>query len=107
MGRFEGATKLRLSSLRFLKGGNSAETSLADLSFKPGAAVQTRSLIICRQLAESEIFLNADRDVLALTMEALARHPAIPAPRLIGIEHDPAVFGSAFLVMEKGGGQGR
>lgn len=98
---FPGATDLSLSALRFPKGtGNSAETTFATLSYSEMGKPATIDLVIRRQLSGTDLFLNADIRLPHDMMTALAQYPHIPAPRSIGVESDPSVIGSPFLVME-------
>jgi aminoglycoside phosphotransferase (APT) family kinase protein len=57
-------------------------------------------LVFRRQLQHSDLFLNASLELPCNMMRALERHPAVPAPTVIGIETDSSVIGSPFLVME-------
>ena len=92
---------LILSELRFPKGtGNSAETTFATLEYQDGGIWRERQLVIRRQLAGTDLFLDADIRLPHMVMEALARHPHIPAPRTLGVEPDPSRIGSPFLIME-------
>lgn len=99
--KFPDLAGMKLSALRFPKGtGNSAETTFATLEYQDGGARLELQLVIRRQLAGTDLFLDADIQLPHKVMEALARHPHIPAPRTLGVEPDPARIGSPFLVME-------
>jgi aminoglycoside phosphotransferase (APT) family kinase protein len=105
-GRLTGASEVRLSPLRFPQGtGNSAETTFADLTYRSGGASQTKTLVFRRQLQGSDLFLDATLELPYNMMRALERHPAVPAPRAIGMETDSSVLGSPFLVMENVAGR--
>lgn len=95
------ASDLSLSELRMPKGtGNSAETTFATLScVQQGERTET-PLVIRRQLAGTDLFLNADIGLPYRMMKAFERHPQIPAPQTIGMESDLSVIGAPFLVMK-------
>ena len=99
--KFADLGDLTLSPLRFPSGtGNSAETMFATMAYEADGEHRERALVIRRQLAGTDLFLDADIRLPHRMMEALALHPHIPAPRALGVEPDPAPIGSPFLVME-------
>lgn len=58
-------------------------------------------LVLRLQLAENQLFLDADVFHQARMMESLAEHTDIPVPRLVGCERGSELLGVPFFVMER------
>lgn len=85
--------------------GYSAQTLYADVEYVQDGRTCQESLVVRCQNESSDLFLNADLNLSYRMMVAIGAHPAIPVPRLIGIEFDRTVLGAPFLVMQKVAGR--
>ena len=104
--RRPGAQHVRITDVGAPAGGGaSAETVLLDIGYTEGGREQSERLVLRRQLLGSDLFLNSDLSWQAQAMEAMARHPHVPVPALVGVEYDPAVLGAPFLVMQRVAGR--
>lgn len=85
--------------------GFSAETLFAEMTVSRDGRAQRESLVVRRENMSGGLFLDASLNVPQRMMTTLGANPpaggVIPVPELIGVEFDPAVLGSPFLVMRK------
>jgi aminoglycoside phosphotransferase (APT) family kinase protein len=96
------ARGLAISSLTTAKGaGFSAETIFVELGYSMNGAPRTDSLVLRREYEGTDLFLDADPGMQCNVLQAMAAHPQIPVPAVIGMETDPAVLGAPFFVMRK------
>lgn len=85
--------------------GRSAESSFIDISYERNGARVEDHLVVRREYAGGEIFLGADLMRPWTMMQAVAAHSDIPVPECVGIELDPEVLTTPFLVMRKAPGR--
>jgi aminoglycoside phosphotransferase (APT) family kinase protein len=96
------APGLMLDEFRRAANGFSAETWIASWSLPAGGpAVE---IVIRRETAGGQIFLDTDIVEQARTMRALFDR-GIAVPEVLGVEADPAVLGTRFLVMKHSQGR--
>lgn len=96
------AAGLRISSLASAKSaGFSAETVFLDVSYTIEGTPRTDALVLRREYEGTALFLDADLSVQCDVLKAMAAHPTIPVPQVVGMETDPAVLGGPFFVMRK------
>jgi aminoglycoside phosphotransferase (APT) family kinase protein len=99
--RLPDARGVEVSPLRIPLGtGNSAETAFIDVRFMQDGVWRERKFVLRRQYEGSDLFLGANLELPFRMMEALARHPLIRTPRVLGVELDRSILGSPFLIME-------
>jgi aminoglycoside phosphotransferase (APT) family kinase protein len=81
--------------------GFSAETFYIEVQYRKDGIMHERELAVRCQNQDSNLFLDASIALPYRVMDAVARHPGIPVPALVGLEMDATVLGEPFLVMEK------
>lgn len=100
--RMPHALDLTVGPVRFpTEGGRSAESSFLDVSYQRDGVTVCEHFVVRREFAAGEIFLGADLRLPWKMMQALAGKPGIPTPECIGIELDPGVLTTPFLVMRR------
>jgi aminoglycoside phosphotransferase (APT) family kinase protein len=87
--------EVRITSLTRPAGGRSNDTELFEAEWND----HHETLVLRRQPGGDHIFLTPDVVREALVVDGLAGS-AVPVPRVIGHEADPAVLGAPFFVME-------
>lgn len=101
-----GAESVAIKNMQGRSGaGFSAETFYITVDYAADGVACERELAVRCQNQESDLFLGASIELPYRVMEAVARHPDIPVPRLVGLEMDDSILGEPFLVMEKMPGQ--
>ncbi len=99
--RIPGAEALSVGDLKAPSGaGNSAETSFVEVRYRADGAWHERKLVLRRQNQGSDLFMDATLQLPHRMMTALARHPSVPVPKVLGIELDSLILDRPFLVME-------
>ena len=100
--RMPEAKNLTVGPVHFpTEAGRSAESSFIDIRYERGGERVEDHLVVRREYAGGEIFLGADLTLPWTMMQAVAAHSDIPVPECIGIELDPDVLTTPFLVMRK------
>jgi len=97
--RFNSAS-LTLSSLRPAGTGFSATTFFALLA----SDSSTREIVIRMEQPGQQVFLDSDIKTQVAVMDALVSN-ALPAPRVLAFEDDPAILGGRTIVMGRVGGR--
>jgi aminoglycoside phosphotransferase (APT) family kinase protein len=105
--RIPGSEELSIGELEAPSGsGNSAETSFIEVRYRADGKRHERKLVLRRQNQGSDLFMDATLQLPHRMMTALARHPAVPVPKVLGIELDSLVLDRPFLVMDAIEGRG-
>ena len=100
--RMPDASDLVVGPVHFpTEAGRSAESSFIDLSYERDGRRVEDHLVVRREYAGGEIFLGADLTLPWKMMHAVAAHSDVPVPECVGIELDPSVLTTPFLVMRK------
>ncbi|BBZ77045.1 putative phosphotransferase [Mycolicibacterium anyangense] len=85
--------------------GMSNETVLFDVEMTKGGEQVTERLVARVAPSGEGVFPTYDLGKEAKVLQALGQHTAVPVPRVLFFEDDPAVFGSPFVVMERVDGE--
>jgi aminoglycoside phosphotransferase (APT) family kinase protein len=100
--KLPGARNLVVDPLRLaMEAGNSAETFFFDVSYDRGGEGVRESLVMRRQRAGADLFLDADLALPWRMMQAMGAHSNIPVPACFGVEFDCSILAAPFLVMRK------
>ncbi len=83
--------------------GMSSETLLFDASWREGGARRSAALVgrVAPDPAAVPVFPTYDMERQFRVMQALGALAAVPIPRVLWCETDPAALGAPFLVMER------
>jgi aminoglycoside phosphotransferase (APT) family kinase protein len=79
--------------------GLSTETVLFAATWTENGAEQRQRMVARVQPGDDGVFASYDLRKEADVMRALSDHTAVPAPKILFYEEDPAVLGAPFLVM--------
>jgi aminoglycoside phosphotransferase (APT) family kinase protein len=101
-----GWSDVQVTAVAFAGGaGFSADILLTEISLTLNGERQQRSLVVRRQPQSFEVVFGSDLTLQARMMAALDARGDVPVPAWVGMETDPAVLGSPFLVMGRVHGQ--
>jgi aminoglycoside phosphotransferase (APT) family kinase protein len=100
--RMPEAANLAVGPVHFpTEAGRSAESSFIDITYERDGQAMEDHLVVRREHGSGELFLGADLRLPWTMMQAMARHSDVPVPECIGIEMDPDVLTTPFLVMRR------
>lgn len=99
--KIEGGSDLAIRNIRSAKAGTSAETLHLDINYRKSRKLIDQSFVLRRQMAGSDLILNADLSWQWQTMKEVSRLAGPPVPPLVGLEEDSSILGSPFLVMHE------
>lgn len=106
-GRVTGATQLRINAIHNAgAAGFSAETSFLDVQWQSGDTTISQPMVLRRQIQGHDLLHQPELDFQAEIMDRLSKSKlAAPTPELVGLENNPTVLGSPFLVMKQLAGE--
>lgn len=97
---------IRLSNFAYPRGaGQSHETILFDVEWREGGAVHTQGMVVRIKPSDHTVFLDDMFVEQYELMRVMHERGAVAVARPLWIEHDPALLGAPFFVMEKCEGQ--
>jgi aminoglycoside phosphotransferase (APT) family kinase protein len=100
--RLPSGARPQLSALEIPQGaGHSNETLLFDATWNDGGARRSQRLVARVRPGHRGVFPEYDMRAQYRCMQVLGEKTAIPVPRMLWFEDDPAVLGQPFYVMER------